>query len=179
VAPKGKYSEELVDRAVVALRETGRDKDAIAVMRISQQTFYEWMGEKPEFREAVTKAKAEFTAKGWPTLRQLAKEAIVTHLTSVGQLKTVHTIRETTDPDGRVTRIEETKTMPVEPIAAVISLALEGGQGSREAYLMSQNLGCLEEVPEGQQVASVAQRIRAGLGLSVEPRNMAAMQPDD
>jgi hypothetical protein len=166
MAPKGKYSEELVDRGVLALEETGRDCDAIKVMGVSHQTFYDWLGEKPEFREAVSAAKAAFTAKGWPKLRQVAQAALLTHLESVGKMETTRMVRTTTDPDGRITEVEEVKSSPVRLIPAAAALALEGGQNSREAYLMSQNLGTdPETVSDEQRGATVAERIKAGLGL--------------
>jgi hypothetical protein len=168
VTPKGKYSVELVDRGMVALRETGRNKDAITAMGIGHETFYQWLGDpdKPEFRKAVAEAKAGFTAKGWPTLRGLAQDAIRIHLQSVGQMEVTRTRRKTTDPDGRITEVEEIKTSPVKLIPAVAALALEGGQNSREAYLMSQNLGTdPETVSDEQRGATVAERIKAGLGL--------------
>jgi hypothetical protein len=170
MAPRGKYSVELVDRAVVALRETGRDVDAIAVMGINRDTFYQWLTDKPDFRDAVTDAKSDFVARGWPTLRRRAQDVIMIHLNSVGKNKVIHTIKEVTDPEGRVTRTEETKTMPVEPIPAIIALALEGGQNSREAYLAGQNLGGYIEgvTPEdlGVRERTVSERFREGLGLN-------------
>jgi hypothetical protein len=174
MAPKGKFSEELVQRGLAALEETGRDCDAIGVMGVHRATYYEWLNDpdKADFREAVTKAKAkaDFVASGWPTLRRLAQAAIMTHLESVGKNKIIHTVKEVTDPEGRVTRTEETKTMPVEPIPAIIALALEGGQNSREAYLAGQNLGGYIEgvTPEdlGVRERTVSERFREGLGLN-------------
>lgn len=166
MAPRGKYSVELVDRGVIALKETGRDCDAITVMGISHQTFYEWLGDKPEFRTAVDSAKADFVARGWPKLRQLAQTAIAIHLESVGQMEVTRTRRTTTDPDGRVTEVEEIKTSPVKLIPAVAALALEGARDSRSVYLRSQNLGQPPEISgDGEQQSSVAERIKAGLGL--------------
>jgi hypothetical protein len=168
MAPRGKYSEELVDRCAIVIRETGRNQDAIAVMGISHETFYQWLGDpdKPEFRTAVDSAKADFVARGWPKLRQLAQTAIAIHLESVGQMEVTRTRRTTTDPDGRSTEVEEIKTSPVKLIPAVAALALEGARDSRSVYLRSQNLGQPPEISgDGEQQSSVAERIKAGLGL--------------
>jgi hypothetical protein len=172
MAPKGKFSEELVQRGLAALEETGRDCDAIGVMGVHRATYYEWLNDpdKADFRQSVTEAKERFRASGWPTLRRLAQQAIMIHLESVGKNKIIHTVKEVIDPEGRITRTEETKTMPVEPIPAIVALALEGGQNSREAYLAGQNLGGYIEgvTPEdlGVRERTVSERFRAGLGLN-------------
>lgn len=55
------YTEELCDAILAGLRD-GLTRETAAEVNVSRTTFYRWIEERPDFRDAVEKAEAEFTA---------------------------------------------------------------------------------------------------------------------
>lgn len=58
VGAKGKYNDEIVQKISGAIALGGTDQDACHIAGINKDTFYEWMNKKPEFSDAIKKAKA-------------------------------------------------------------------------------------------------------------------------
>ncbi len=54
-----KYTQEVVDAIVASLREGVPIKKVCDLVDISEETFYAWQREKPEFSEVVKKARAD------------------------------------------------------------------------------------------------------------------------
>lgn len=55
-----KYSKEIIEEISGYLEEGASAKDACDLAGISEETFYAWKKEKPEFSESVTKGKLKF-----------------------------------------------------------------------------------------------------------------------
>ena len=69
---KSKYTPELVDKLIQAISLGATDGDACAYAGISEQTFYHWQNQKPEFKDRVTRARPA----GWiADLQVIAKAA--------------------------------------------------------------------------------------------------------
>lgn len=60
MAAKGKYSKAIVDSICKMIEEGHTNKDAAILNRISHDTFYAWLKDKPEFSDAVKRAQAKF-----------------------------------------------------------------------------------------------------------------------
>lgn len=56
MAAKGKYSKVVINRIKEALELGLTQKEAANIANITQETFYTWMREKPEFSELVKSA---------------------------------------------------------------------------------------------------------------------------
>jgi hypothetical protein len=57
---KTKYTPETVNKITDAVREGLPFETAAALASISSFTFYDWKAQKPEFSEAIEKARSEF-----------------------------------------------------------------------------------------------------------------------
>lgn len=73
MAAKGKYTPQTVDKIVTALSVGMTDLDACIVGGITQETFYTWKRNKPEFSERVTRAREE----GWQGALAVIKHAAI------------------------------------------------------------------------------------------------------
>ena len=58
-----KYTPELVAKLVKYIRAGNYNRTAAHAVGITEETFYTWLKEKPEFSEAIKKAQADATAK--------------------------------------------------------------------------------------------------------------------
>lgn len=56
---KGLYSPAIVDKLIEVISAGGSDKDAYTLAGISHEAFYNWLEKHSEFREKVTRARAE------------------------------------------------------------------------------------------------------------------------
>lgn len=68
MARKSKYTPELVKQLIGLLRNGNTDVDACSRVGISKDTFYEWIKSKPDFSDAVSRARAEtrhLAVKAW------------------------------------------------------------------------------------------------------------------
>lgn len=69
---KGNYTPEKVRIITKAIAEGKTYKQAFTAARVANSTFYEWLQEKPEFAEAVKKAKEQYDE--WYN-REIVKDA--------------------------------------------------------------------------------------------------------
>jgi hypothetical protein len=56
---KSKYTEENIAKLVELLEQGNTDIDSCSLVGISQETFYTWIKDKPEFSERVTHARSK------------------------------------------------------------------------------------------------------------------------
>jgi len=68
-----KYSAQLVEEICSYLADGLTQKDAAALVDISEDTFYRWIREKSEFSESVNKALAQYKRR---LIRAVNKQAI-------------------------------------------------------------------------------------------------------
>lgn len=165
MAANGKYTEEIVQKIAAAIEESGRDEDGYSAGRIGHDTFYRWIREKPEFAKAVKNARKHFQEHSIPNLKRLAKKALKTHLECFDKMETVHTVREITNPDGSVTRIEETKTMPAKVNMLAVQYALKGFDAKLARYEQEIDTADQAEAAEVEEAISVQDRLREALGI--------------
>lgn len=77
---KTKYTDEVVQKIIEVIRETGGDKEGYTSAGIHSATFYKWINEKPEFKEAIAQAKVEYRESCPPVLIRQAKKAFADYL---------------------------------------------------------------------------------------------------
>lgn len=77
---KTKYTPEIVEKILGVIRETGGDKEGYTSAGIHSATFYKWINEKPEFKEAIALAKLEYRESCPPVLIRQAKKAFADYL---------------------------------------------------------------------------------------------------
>lgn len=97
-----KYKPEIIEAIVSAIAATGRDRDGYEAGGIGHDTFYRWMKTKPEFSDAIQKAKAEFRKVCPENMRQQALQRLGEYLRG----ETVETWEKksiTTDAAGNIT----------------------------------------------------------------------------
>jgi len=69
-----KYSKEIIEEISGYLEEGANAKDACDLAGISEETFYAWKKEKPEFSESVTKGKLKFKIGLIKTINEAGKK---------------------------------------------------------------------------------------------------------
>lgn len=69
---RGKYTPEIVERLLKAIRLGMAYKHAAAYAGISEDTFYTWMKEKTEFSEQVKEAEADGIATNFAKIQKAA-----------------------------------------------------------------------------------------------------------
>lgn len=55
-----KYCEEMISEITGYIKQGSTAKDASAIAGISEETFYAWKKEKPEFSESLERAKIQY-----------------------------------------------------------------------------------------------------------------------
>lgn len=77
---KSLYTPERVKTILDTIRQTGLDKAGFEAGGINHDTFYVWLKEKPEFAEAVTRAKQEFKSILPEKIIEKANQALLEYL---------------------------------------------------------------------------------------------------
>lgn len=80
MARKPKYTSDIAEQIVDAVRQTGSDKAAWQTARIAEGTYYRWLQEKSELRERVEAAKAEYRENAPKFFIQRSKEVLHEYL---------------------------------------------------------------------------------------------------
>ena len=106
MARKPKYSEEVADQIIDAIRQTGSDKAAWQTARIGETTYYRWLQEKRELKERVEAARAEYRENAPKIYIQRSQEVLYEYL-FVGHKETWKSTEIQKDPEGNIIKTIE------------------------------------------------------------------------
>lgn len=111
---KSKYNPECQKAICDAIAESGRDVDGCEAGKISYETFYQWLKNKPEFLEAVTAARKQFQETSLPQLRTWAKQGLKNTLQAVAEGREIisTTVVSGIAPDGSPVEMETVNRTP-------------------------------------------------------------------
>lgn len=106
---KTKYSAQIVEKILEALRHSGSDRQAFEAAGVSRDTFYKWIRQYPDFSDALVQAKIVFRERCPEQLREKAMDALLDHL--YGRVVETWTIHEIVRDGEKIIRRESTKTV--------------------------------------------------------------------
>ncbi len=106
---KTKYSAQIVEKILEALRHSGSDRQAFEAVGISRDTFYHWVRRYPDFSDALAQAKKAFRERCPEQLREKAMDALLDHL--YGRVVETWTTCETVQDGEKIIHRETIKTV--------------------------------------------------------------------
>lgn len=157
MAARKKYSPELVKTICDAIADSGKDIDGIEAGEINKNTFYKWINDKSDFRDAVYTARKAFQDTSLPQLRRYAKNGLKNTLQAVSEGREIITVTTMvgTTPEGDAIDME---TVTRKPAMVSVDRAF--------AYVM------------GKEIDLIAW-LRQGIDLGVFPRQFVEDMIDD
>ena len=101
-----KYSPELADRLIGALRELGSARAAYNALGVSKYSFYDWIKRFPDFAVRVEVAKREYFQNQDRENVDVAKKIIENYLVH-GDVTEKKIIKQVIDRDGNIVELTE------------------------------------------------------------------------
>ena len=110
MAAKGKYNEENIRFIEEAIKLYGTDRAGYEAVPISQDTFYRWIKEKPEFSERVANAR-QFWRQSQGSEAKIQAWDVVKQYLFGGQVEHWTVVKDVFDKDGKIVQLTETRTV--------------------------------------------------------------------